>query len=270
MLFSSRRLWYYITLSLHHFQRLPFPTIELSSMQRTSRACFWTCLTLLLWSHIHSHTHLFAFSNLAISCGRPALSIWVSVLIYASPLPDAASPESFPLSQAHLHGSPVAPSWRAACPATLPSSSSDSTGGSPPCSFFVQLSCWVPLGWYFFLWFHKVWWFSDCALWVWMSPAIRTWGPSISLPSGHGLCCHRPCSRPLHSSILHSGLLSTSLLPQGAHAGQSVQGGWGGVCWKHMTLSPAGHIVIAGVSLSAAPALPGRSPRCHLASGGST
>lgn len=147
MLFSSRRLWYYITLSLHHFQRLPFLTIELSSMQRTSRACFWTRLTLLLWSHIHSHTHLFAFSNLAISCGRPALSICVSVLIYASHLPDAVSPESFPLSQAHLHGSPVAPRWQAGCPATLPSSSSDSGGGSPPCSFFIQLSCSVLFSW---------------------------------------------------------------------------------------------------------------------------
>ena len=92
MLFSARRLWYYITLSLHHFQRLRFLLIKLNGMLRTFIACFWTCLTLLLWSHTHSHTHLFGFSNLAVSCGCPALSIWVFVVIYASHLSDASSP----------------------------------------------------------------------------------------------------------------------------------------------------------------------------------
>lgn len=92
MLFSARRLWYYIPLSLHHFQRLPFLLIRLNRMLKTSRACFWTCLTLLLWSHIHSHTYLLRFSNLAISCGCPALSIWVFVVIYASHLSDASNP----------------------------------------------------------------------------------------------------------------------------------------------------------------------------------
>lgn len=91
MLFSAHILWYYITLSLHHFQRLPFLLIKLNSMLRTFRACFWTCLTLLLWSNIHSYTHLFSFPNLAISCGCPALSIWVYVVIYASHLSDASS-----------------------------------------------------------------------------------------------------------------------------------------------------------------------------------
>lgn len=92
VLFSARRLWYYIPLSLHHFQRLPFLLIKLNRILKTSRASFWTCLTLLLWSHIHSHTHLLGFSNLAISCGCPALSIWVFVVIYASHLSDASNP----------------------------------------------------------------------------------------------------------------------------------------------------------------------------------
>lgn len=91
VLFSAHRLWYYIPLSLYHFQRLPFLLIQLNRMLKTSRACFWACLTLLLWSHIHSHTHLFGFSNLAICCGCPALSIWVFVVIYACHLSNASN-----------------------------------------------------------------------------------------------------------------------------------------------------------------------------------
>lgn len=276
MLFSACRLWYYIILSLHHFQRLPFLPIKLNSMLRTFRACFWTCLTLLLWSHIHSHTHLFGFSNLAISCGCPALSIWVFVVIYASHLSDTSSPWVIsPLSvlPLQLFSPSKLASRRSGHPPFPPPR--DDAGWDRGLHRDVSLQRFW-LGWAgssFPYDFTRSGGFPDflatvqrpLALLVSVSTAIGAWRPSLgALPQdGCRLSCHTLRNRTPHSSVLCPGLLSTSSLAQGGYAEQGVWGGWRGVPWRHVWLSPAGHIGIMGVSLTA-------GPRCDLAGGSST
>lgn len=138
VLFSSCRLRYYITLSLHCFQRLPFLTIKLSRIWRTFRA--WTLLTLLLWSHAHSHTHLFACSNLDISCGCPALSIWASILIYASHSWCIELLSHFPSPGLTSVAPFIPPAGEQAVPpqCLLPLQDRDGGGGSMPCLLCVK------------------------------------------------------------------------------------------------------------------------------------
>lgn len=213
MLFSSCRRWYYITLSLHWFQRLPFAPIKFNSMLRTFRSCFRTCLTPLLWSHIHSHTHLFGFSNLAISCGCPALSIWIFTVIYTSHLYDASS--SWVISP--LSVSPL----RLFSPSQLVSRQSCHCPFPPP---------WDDAGWHHRL-HHDAWLQSSWLGWADSSfpydfkrsgcssdlqqlsrtPLLRRcWWAQ---PSGHDRFPCLVCNKTPHSSILSLGLPSTSSLP---------------------------------------------------------
>lgn len=213
MLFSACRRWYYITLSLHWFQRLPFAPIKFNSTLRTFRSCFRTCLTPLLWSHIHSHTHLFGFSNMAISCGCPALSIWIFTVIYTSHLSDASSPWVIsPLSVSPL---------RLFSPSQLVSRQSCHCPFPPP---------WDDAGWH-----HRL--HRDASLQSsWLSWADSSFpydfkrsGGSSDLqqlsripllrrcwwaqPSGHDPFPCLVCNKTPHSSILSLGLPSTSSLP---------------------------------------------------------
>lgn len=144
VLFSAHRLWYYIPLSLYHFQRLPFLLIKLNRMLKTSRACFWACLTLLLWSHIHSHTHLFGFSNLAICCACPALSIRVFVVIYACHLSNASNQwVIFPIRLTFAASLTLPTGEQAPLPPPFP----------PPqgCTVMPHCTALVALTWLFFL-----------------------------------------------------------------------------------------------------------------------
>lgn len=258
-LFSARRLWYYITLSLHRFQRLPFLPVKFNSMLRTFRACFWTCLTRLLWSHIHSHTHLFGFSNLAISCGCPALSIWVFIVIYASHLSDASSLwVIFPLS--------VSPLWLFSLsqlvsrPCFHPPFPPPRDDAGWDCGLHRDASLqgsW--LGWAdssFPHNFKRSGGFSD--LYQLPRDPLLCWG-EWAQPSGHDVLPSAPSpkmaaapscptlrNKTPHSSSLCPGLLSTSSLPRRGHAEQGVWGGGRGVPRRSVWLSPAGHTRITG------------------------
>lgn len=257
MLFSALKLWYYISLSLYHFQRLPFLLIKLNRMLKISRACFWACLTLLLWSHIHSHTHLLGFSNLAISCGCPALSIWVFVVIYASHLSHVSNPWvifSLRLTFAACLTLP------AGGQAPLPPSLSTSSGLH--CDASLHSSGWVALT--LLLWFHKAWWL------FFLAPSIQrpltclacvhtatgTWCSSLSVFFQHS--CHAalsdtssqtPCSSTLHPDDFH--LFST---PKVSEEGDGSPEGTSG----RVLLGTAGSW---GVSVG---------PGCDLATGGTT
>lgn len=199
MLFSARRLWYYITLSPHHFQRLLFLPVELNSMLRTFRAYFWTCLTLLLWSHNHSHTHLFGFSNqgafLIYLLWLPT-SEHLSVCCYLCfPFVWHFEPLSHFPSQSHLCSFSHPPSCWAGNVATLPfhllgmmlTETMSYTG--------TELL--VGFSWLLFpIWFHKIWWLfwltqtaqRPLALLAWVSSDIWAWCPSLGALSQNSCC----------------------------------------------------------------------------------
>lgn len=258
MLFSARRLWYCIPLSLYHFQRLPFLLIKLNRMLKTSRACFWACLTPLLWSHIHSHTHLLGFSNLAISCGCPALSIWVFVVIYASHLSDVSNPwVIFPFRLTFA----ASLSLPAGGQAPLPPSLSSSSGLH--CDASLHSSGWVDLtllslygftrpGGFSFL--HQVCRDPSSAWCVYAQPLGHDALPLMSSPNKSATL---PC-QTLHNRLLAPSpsiqLISTSSLPQ-----RCLRMGCEGTCGR-VLLGTAGS---GGVSKCV-------DPGCDLATGGTT
>lgn len=244
MLFSARRLWYYIPLSLHHFQRLPFLLIRLNRMLKTSRACFWTCLTLLLWSHIHSHTYLLRFSNLAISCGCPALSIWVFVVIYASHLSDASNPWVIFLLKAHLCSSSHRPSWRAGTSATLPF---HLLGVRPRAALWCLPHCTalVELSWLLYLYnfirpggfsrLHQVSRDPSSGWCVHAQPSGHDAFPRCLPPTKLPCCPVRHFTTDSWLQNSPSSWFPPLLCPKG------VWGGWWALTWRHMWLSPARH-----------------------------
>lgn len=236
-------------------------------MLRTFRACFWTCLTLLLWSHIHSHTHLFSFSNQAVSCGCPPLSIWVFVVIYSSHLSDTLSPwVIFPLSVSPL---------QLFSPSQLLSRQCRHPSFPPP---------WDAAGWD-----HGLHW--DRALgWVELTPLSHPisqdhcgFSDLHQLPRDPLLCwCER--AQPFGLDALHSVLcpkIAAALSYHTLHnetpstrATFHLVSAPTGTCWAESLrretgwplkacVSPGGNTRIMGLSLTA-------GPSCDLASGGST
>lgn len=102
MLFSALKLWYYISLSLYHFQRLPFLLIKLNRMLKISELVFelaWPCSSDL----ISTPTHI--CSDFLIWLSPVAAQLWASGCLWLFMLPiclTCQTRESFSLS-----GSPL-------------------------------------------------------------------------------------------------------------------------------------------------------------------